>query len=335
MGQKARQKSLTGIKPTGSPHLGNIIGAIAPALDLAKTYDSNYFIADAHALITVNDADTLRQYTFDVAATWLALGLDPNESTFYRQSDILEDYELAWIFNCITPKGLMNRAHAYKAAVDAATHAGEKDVDAKINIGLYSYPILMAADIILYSANVVPVGQDQKQHVEIARDIATKFNNLYGEILTVPEPLIEKETATIPGLDHRKMSKSYNNTISIFCSDDELWGQVKKFTTDSVQPGETRDPKDVPIFTLIERVASSNVIDEVRTNLETGNIRWGDIKETLFEQIKLTYGPAREKYEELRRDPGYVEKVLTEGAARASEQAKPLMEKIRVAVGLR
>lgn len=331
----ARQKSLTGIKPTGSPHLGNIIGAIAPALELAKKYDSNYFIADAHGLIQVTDADTLRQYTFDVAATWLALGLDPNESTFYRQSDILEDYELAWIFNCVTPKGLMNRAHAYKTAVDAATEAGEKDVDAKINMGLFDYPVLMAADIILYSANIVPVGQDQKQHVEIARDIATKFNNLYGNILTVPEPLIPKETATLPGLDHRKMSKSYNNTISIFCSDDELWNQVKKFTTDSVQPGETRDPKDVPIYTWISTIATPDVARDVAHNLESGNIRWGDIKETLFEQIKIRYGTARNKYEELRKDPSYVEKVLAEGAQKASEQAKPLMEQVRKAVGLR
>lgn len=331
----ARQKSLTGIKPTGSPHLGNIIGAIVPALELAKTYDTNYFIADAHAVIQISDPDVLRQYTFDVAATWLALGLDPNESTFYRQSDILEDYELAWIFNCVTPKGLMNRAHAYKAAVDAATESGEKDVDAKISMGLFDYPVLMAADIILYSANVVPVGQDQKQHVEIARDIATKFNNLYGEILTVPEPLIEKSVATLPGLDHRKMSKSYNNTISIFCSDDELWSQVKKFTTDSVQPGETRDPKDVPIFTLLEKLATPEATTEVRENLEGGNIRWGDIKETLFEQIKIRYKKPREKYEELRKDPDYVERVLVEGAAQASEQAKPLMEKVRKAVGLR
>lgn len=330
-----KKKSLTGIKPTGTPHLGNIIGAIAPALDLAKTYETNYFIADAHALTTVKNAEELRGYTRDVAMTWLALGLDPNKSVFYRQSDITDDFELSWIFHCVAPKGLMNRAHAYKAIVQAAIEAGESDPDANVNMGIFSYPILMAADIIMYSADVVPVGQDQKQHVEIARDIAIKFNNLYGEILTVPEPLIEKETATLPGLDHRKMSKSYNNTISIFCSDDELWSQVKKFTTDSAQPGETRDPKDVPIFTLISAVGSDDAIKTVRTNLETGNIRWGDIKETLFEEIRSTYADARTKYIEFKKDPSFIEKVLAEGAVKARAQAEPLMQQVRLAVGLR
>ena len=330
-----RKKSLTGIKPTGTPHLGNIIGAIQPALELAKTYDTNYFIADAHALTSVTDPNELRQHTFEVAATWLALGLDPTQSTFYRQSDIAEDFELAWIFSCLTPKGLMNRAHAYKGFVDTATEAGSKDPDSQVNMGLFSYPVLMAADIILYSADVVPVGQGQKQHVEIARDIATKFNNLYGEILTVPEPLIEKEVATLPGLDHRKMSKSYNNTISLFVSDDELLKQIKKFTTDSVEPGETRDPKDVPIYTLIEAIASKEVSEHVANNLLEGKIRWGDIKELLFEQIKEQFGPAREKYSELQSNRGYVDEVLAQGAVKAQSQAVLLMDQVRKAVGLR
>lgn len=330
-----RKKALTGVKPTGLPHLGNIIGAIAPAIELSKTYDTNYFIADAHALTTVTDADTFRRYTFEVAATWLSLGLNPEESTFYRQSDITEDFELSWIFHCLTPKGLMNRAHAYKAIVDAATEAGEKDADSSVNMGLFSYPILMAADIILYSADVVPVGQDQKQHVEIARDIAIKFNNLYGEILTVPEPMIEKDVATLPGLDWRKMSKSYNNIISIFCSDDELWNQVKKFKTDSAQEGETRVPDETPIYNLLKTFGSDDVVNEVKSNLENGNIRWGDIKQTLFEQIKERYKDAREKYIELEKDRGYVEKVLSEGAEKAHAQAAPLMDKVRKATGLR
>lgn len=330
-----RKKSLTGIKPTGTPHLGNIIGAIAPALELSKTYDTNYFIADAHALISITDPDVLRGYTFDVAATWLSLGLDPQESVFYRQSDIAQDFELAWIFNCLTPKGLMNRAHAYKALVDSANEAGEKDPDAKVNMGLYSYPVLMAADIILYSANVVPVGQDQKQHVEIARDIAIKFNNLYGNILTVPEPLIEKQTATLPGLDHRKMSKSYNNTISIFCSDDELWNQVKKFTTDSSQPGQARDPEKVPLYTWISTVAPADVTKQVADQLRSGDFMWSEMKELFFEQIKEQYGPTRSKFEELKNNPGFVEKVLVDGAEKAKAQAGPLMEQVRKAVGLR
>lgn len=330
-----RKKSLTGIKPSGSPHLGNIIGAIVPALELSDTYDTNYFIADAHALISVTNPDVLRQNTFDVASTWLALGLDPEKSTFYRQSDIMEDFELSWIFHCVTPKGLMNRAHAYKSAVDTASQGGMKDVDAEVNMGLFSYPILMAADIIMYGANVVPVGQDQKQHLEMARDIAIKFNNLYGDILTIPAPLIQKQTATLPGLDHRKMSKSYNNIISIFCTDDELWNQVKKFKTDSATPGESKDPKDVPLYTLIDAVAPKDVADKAADSLWSGDFMWSSLKELLFEQIKEQYGPAREKFEQLRGDPGYVEKVLAQGADKARAQAQPLMEQVRAAVGLR
>ena len=193
----------------------------------------------------------------------------------------------------------------------------------------------MAADIILDSADVVPVGQDQKQHVEIARDIAVKFNNLYGEILTVPEPLIEKEVATLPGLDHRKMSKSYNNTISIFCSDDELWNQVKKFTTDSGQPGEPRDPAEVPLFTWISTIAPSDVTQQAADQLRSGDFMWSTMKELFFEQIKEQYGPARSKFQELKSDPGYVEKVLAQGAEKAKAQAAPLMDEVRKAVGLR
>ncbi|MFN8015246.1 MAG: tryptophan--tRNA ligase [Acidimicrobiia bacterium] len=331
----SKKKSLTGIKPTGSPHLGNIIGAIAPALELTKTYDTNYFIADAHALISINDPALMDKYVFDVAATWLALGLDPETSTFYRQSAVKQHYELSWIFHCLTPKGLMNRAHAYKAAVDAASQAGESDVDAYVNMGLFSYPILMAADIILYNADIVPVGQDQKQHVEIARDIAIKFNNTFGEILTVPEPLIEKEVATLPGLDHRKMSKSYNNTISIFCSDDELWKQVKKFKTDSAEPGETRDPNETPIYKVIETIASADVAKSVADNLTGGNIRWGEIKELLFEQIKEQYSDARSRFSELQKDKTYIANVLEQGSKKASDQAESLMQSVRKAVGLK
>ncbi len=330
-----RKKALTGVKPTGTPHLGNIIGAIRPAIALAEKYDTNYFIADAHALTTVTDPQVLRDQTFEVAATWIACGLDPEQSTFYKQSDIIDVYELSWIFHCLSPKGLMNRAHAYKAIVDAAIEAGDSDADSSVNMGLFSYPILMAADIIMYSANFVPVGQDQKQHVEIARDIALKFNNTYGELLTVPEPLIEKDVATLPGLDWRKMSKSYNNTISIFVSDDELLKQVKKFKTDSVQPGETRNPQEVPIFKLLEVVGSESAISEVKNNLENGNIRWGDIKELLFEEIKREFASARAKYQELQSDPGFVDNVLAQGAKKAQEQAGTLMEQVRKAVGLR
>lgn len=329
-----KKKALTGIKPTGNIHLGNIMGAFLPALELTKTYETNYFIADAHSITTVNSGDTLRDLTKQVAASWLALGLDPNKSTFYRQSDILEDFELSWIFHCITPKGLMNRAHAYKAIVDAAAENGDKDADANVNMGLFSYPILMAADIILYSADVVPVGQDQKQHVEIARDIANKFNKTYGNILTVPQPMIEKSVATLPGLDHRKMSKSYNNIISIFCSDDEMWNQVKKFKTDSSPVGEAKDAEEVPLFKLIEVIAASEVSKTLKADMAKGQYSWGSMKELLFESLKTRFSEARVKYSEYEKDGDYIEKVLAEGAQKAQDQASALMKQVRNAVGL-
>ncbi|MBP9116247.1 MAG: tryptophan--tRNA ligase [Acidimicrobiia bacterium] len=330
----AKKKSLTGIKPTGTIHLGNIMGAFLPALELTKTYETNYFIADAHAITTVNSGDELRAQTLGVANSWLALGLDPEKSTFYKQSDIIDDFLLSWIFNCITPKGLMNRAHAYKAVVDQATQNNEKDPDAKVNMGIFSYPILMAADIILYSADVVPVGQDQKQHVEIARDIANKFNKNYGNILTVPQPLIEKSVATLPGIDHRKMSKSYNNIISIFCSDDEMWNQIKKFKTDSSPVGEPKNADDVPLFKLIETISTKDVSTKLKSDLKNGDYSWGSMKELLFEQIKHRFVDARAKYFEFDKDPSYVDKVLKEGAEKAQQQASELMLKVRAAVGL-
>lgn len=329
-----KKKALTGIKPTGNIHLGNIMGAFLPALELTKTYETNYFIADAHSITTVNSGDTLRDLTKQVAASWLALGLDPNTSTFYRQSDILEDFELSWIFHCITPKGLMNRAHAYKAIVDTAAENGDKDADANVNMGLFSYPILMAADIILYSADVVPVGQDQKQHVEIARDIANKFNKTYGNILTVPQPMIEKSVATLPGLDHRKMSKSYNNIISIFCTDDEMWNQVKKFKTDSSPVGEAKDAEEVPLYKLIEVIAPSDVSKTLKADMANGQYSWGSMKELLFESLKTRFEDARQKYADYEKDPDYIEKVLGEGAQKAQDQASALMKEVRKAVGL-
>ena len=332
--ESKRKKALTGIKPTGTIHLGNILGAFLPALELTNNYDTNYFIADAHAITTVTKGDELRANTHNVALSWLALGLDPNRSTFYRQSDIVDDFFLSWIFHCITPKGLMNRAHAYKAIVENAVAGGSKDGDSTVNMGLFSYPILMAADIILYSADVVPVGQDQKQHVEIARDIATKFNKTYGNILTVPQPMIEKSVATLPGLDHRKMSKSYNNVISIFCSDSEMWNQIKKFKTDSSPVGEPKKADDVPLFKIIETIAPKDISKQLSIDLSEGNYSWGSMKELLFEQLKSRFSDARSKYVEFQKDAGYVEKVLDEGAQKAQEQASSLMKEVRKAVGL-
>jgi tryptophanyl-tRNA synthetase len=241
--------SLTGIKPSGTPHVGNYLGMIRPALELARTYQALYFIADYHALTTVRDRETLRYQTYEVAATWLALGLDPDKVIFYRQSDIPEVMELTWILSCFTAKGLLNRAHAYKAAADENVAAG-KPPDDGINSGLYFYPVLMAADILLFGSHYVPVGADQRQHVEIARDIAIAFNNNYGEILTVPEAVIREEVMTIPGLDGRKMSKSYDNVIPIFAPAGELRKSVMRIVTDSRRPEEPKDPEGDNVFSI-------------------------------------------------------------------------------------
>ncbi len=241
--------SLTGIKPSGTPHIGNYLGMIRPALDLAKSYQAMYFIADYHALTTVREAKTLRYQTYDVAATWLALGLDPEEVIFYRQSDIPEVMELTWILSCYTAKGLLNRAHAYKAAVDENLAAGRSE-DEGINAGLYGYPVLMAADILLFNSDVVPVGLDQKQHLEIARDIAESFNNTYGEVLKLPAAAIKEDVMTIPGIDGRKMSKSYDNVIPMFADPKQRRKTVMRIVTDSRRPEEPKDPDQDNVFAI-------------------------------------------------------------------------------------
>lgn len=324
--------ALTGIKPSGTPHIGNYLGMIRPALSLAQKYQALYFIADYHALTTVRDGKEMKRMTYDVAATWLALGLDPEKVIFYRQSDIPEVMELTWILSCYTSKGLLNRAHAYKAAVDDNLAIGVPP-DEGINSGLYFYPVLMAADILLFNTNFVPVGLDQKQHIEIARDIAQAFNNNYGNILTVPEAAIQEEVMTIPGLDGRKMSKSYDNVIPMFAPANKLRKSVMRIVTDSRPPEEPKDPETDNVFAIYRHFAAEEDILSVRQRYIEGGMAYSEIKGELFELLEHIFGPARARYDEYSQDWGYLDTVLQQGAEKARKMAIPLLERIRKAVG--
>lgn len=325
--------SLTGIKPSGTPHIGNYLGMIRPALELAKQYQALYFIADYHALTTVKDGPTLKRLTYDVAATWLALGLDPERVIFFRQSDIPEVMELTWILACFTSKGLLNRAHAYKDAVDENIASGLSP-DEGINAGLYSYPVLMAADILLYGSHFVPVGQDQRQHIEIARDIAIAFNNNYGEVLTLPEAVIHEEVMTIPGIDGRKMSKSYDNVIPMFAPSNVMKKTVMRIVTDSRRPEEPKDPEKDNVFAVYRHFASTEEVEKKRQHYLKGGLAYSQIKGELYELLETTFQEAREKYTALMSDWKYLDQVLSEGAVKARMISKPMMEKIRSAVGV-
>jgi tryptophanyl-tRNA synthetase len=325
--------ALTGIKPSGTPHVGNYLGMIRPALELARTYQALYFIADYHALTTVKDRKDLQFQTYEVAATWLALGLDPEKTIFYRQSDIPEVMELTWVLSCFTSKGLLNRAHAYKAAVDENLAAGSPP-DEGINSGLYFYPVLMAADILMFGSHFVPVGADQRQHIEIARDIAIAFNNNYGEILTVPEAVIREEVMTIPGLDGRKMSKSYDNVIPIFAPSKALRKSVMRIVTDSRRPEDPKDPETDNVFAIYRYFAAEAEIERTRQRYLAGGLAYSEIKEDLFELLESRFGEARSKFEALMKDWAYLDQVLMSGAAKARTIATPMMEKVRRAVGV-
>lgn len=309
---------LTGIKPTGTPHIGNYFGAIKPALESTNITPGNafFFIADYHALTTVKSGGEMKKLVQEIVLTWLACGLDPNKVIFYRQSDIPEIFELATILSNVTPKGLMNRAHAYKAAV------AEKGSDDGINMGLYNYPILMAADILLFNTNFVPVGQDQKQHIEIAADIAKSFNAIYGNVLAVPQPRIKKDVAIVPGLDGRKMSKSYNNVIPLFADEAELLKCIKRITTDSSAPTDAK-PIDHPLFQIYKLFG--------KTDIKT-NIGWGQLKQDLFETANAFLKPMREKYNSL--DYHKAEKLLAEGAVKARTVAQQTLAKVKKAIGV-
>ena len=324
--------ALTGIKPSGTPHIGNYLGMIRPALDLAQKYQALYFIADYHALTTVRNGKLMKQMTYEVAATWLALGLDPEKVIFYRQSDIPEVMELTWILSCFTSKGLLNRAHAYKAAVDENLAIGVPP-DEGINSGLYFYPVLMAADILLFNTNFVPVGLDQKQHIEIARDIAQAFNSNYGNILTIPEAAIQEEVMTIPGLDGRKMSKSYDNVIPMFAAPSKLRKSVMRIVTDSRSPEEPKDPETDNVFAIYRHFAAEEDIQRVSQRYLQGGMAYSEIKGDLFELLEQIFGLARARYDEYMKDWGYLDKVLQRGAEKARKMATPLLERIRKAVG--
>lgn len=326
---------LTGITTTGTPHLGNYAGAIRPAIaaSLQPDVESFYFLADYHALIKTADPSRVQRSTLEIAATWLAAGLNPDKVWFYRQSDIPQIPELTWLLTCVAGKGLLNRAHAYKAAVDINV-AKQEDEDAGVTAGLFMYPVLMAADIVLFGANKVPVGRDQIQHIEMARDFAARFNHLYGEHLVLPEAVIEESVATLPGLDGRKMSKSYDNTIPLFASKAELKKLIAGIVTDSKLPGEAKDPDNSHLFSLYQAFSTPEKCAGFRQALLEG-LSWGEAKQALLDTIDTEVAPMREKYEVLIAKPDLIEQQLQHGAEKARAIAAPLLQELRYAVGLR
>ncbi len=329
---------LTGITTTGTPHLGNYAGAIRPAIaaSYADNVESFYFLADYHALIKCDDPARIQRSRLEIAATWLAGGLDTERATFYRQSDIPEIPELMWLLTCVASKGLLNRAHAYKASVDQNEAAGA-DADAGISMGLFSYPVLMAADILMFNAHKVPVGRDQVQHVEMARDIGQRFNHLFGqgkELFTMPEAVIEEDVATLPGLDGRKMSKSYDNTIPLFSSSKELKSAISRIVTDSKLPGEAKDPDSSHLFTLYQAFSQRAEQDAMRADLVAG-LGWGDAKQRLFTLLDEQLAEPRERYHALMAKPTELEDILQAGAVKARKTAAPFLQQLREAVGLR
>jgi len=331
--KQKKKTSLTGIKPTGTPHLGNYLGAIKPALELVEEYKAFYFIADYHGLTTIRDKAEMKQHTYEVAATWLALGLDPEEVVFYRQSDVPEVFELTWVLSCFTGKGWLNRAHAYKASVDANVEAGN-DPDDGVNVGLFNYPVLMAADIILFNTDVVPVGQDQRQHLEMARDIANAFNYVYGDTLVPPDALILENVATVPGLDGRKMSKSYGNTIEIFAPSKKLRKQVMRIVTDSKTPEEPKNPDENNIFNIYKHFATPEMIEENRKKYTEGGVGYGDLKQELFELLDETFSEPRERYNELMANRKEIDAILEKGSAFARRIAGRTLSKVRRKIGI-
>ena len=332
----SKTRVLTGITPSGTPHLGNYVGAIRPAIAASRMpgVESFYFLADYHALVKISEPARVQRSTLEIAAAWLACGLDPQSVWFYRQSDIPEIPELTWLLTCVAGKGLLNRAHAYKASVDRNRAEGEDD-DAGINAGLFMYPVLMAADILLFNANKVPVGRDQVQHIEMARDFGQRFNHLYGAHFTLPEAAIEEQVATLPGLDGRKMSKSYDNTIPMFAPRAELKKLIAGILTDSRAPGEAKDTEGSALFQIYQAFATADETVAMRQSYADG-IGWGDAKQQLFERIDAEVSPLREHYETLIAKPAEIEAILRDGAQRLrTAHATPMLLALRDAVGLR
>lgn len=319
------RRSLTGIKPTGVPHLGNLLGAIRPALALQESSEAFYFIASFHALTTLHNREQMRAAVLDVAATWLALGLDPSRTTLFRQHDVPEVTELTWILSCVTSKGMLDKGHAFKDAV-----ANGRDV----NVGIYSYPVLMAADILIFDSNVVPVGRDQKQHVEIARDIAGRFNAQFGDALVLPDPYILEDVATIPGLDGRKMSKSYDNAIEIFLPPKQLRKKLMSIQTDSTPLEDPKDPDTCNVFALYKLFASKEETADLAARYRAGGLGYGHAKQALFEVMDASLAAPRARYAELMAHPEQIEGVLEEGAGRARAVARVTLDRVRDRVGL-
>ncbi|MBV6846638.1 tryptophan--tRNA ligase [Xanthomonas euvesicatoria] len=328
---------LTGITTSGTPHLGNYVGAIRPAIQASAGADTEsfYFLADLHSLIKAQDPARTQRSTLEIAATWLACGLDPDKVWFYRQSDVPETTELMWLLTCVAGKGILNRAHAYKAAVDKNRADGE-DEDAGVTAGLFMYPVLMAADILIFNAHKVPVGRDQIQHIEMARDFAQRFNHVYGrDFFTLPEAVIDEQVSTLPGLDGRKMSKSYSNTIPLFAPRKELRKLVFSILTDSRAPGEAKDTQGSALFQLYQAFATPQESAAFAQAFADG-IGWGDAKQQLFERIDQEIAPLRTRYEALMAEPAKIEAILRAGGARLrARYATPLLAELRDAVGLR
>ncbi len=326
---------LTGIKPSGTPHLGNYVGAIRPTVRASRQpgIDSYLFLADYHALISTHDPARVQRSTLEIAATWVACGLDPERVTFYRQSDIPEIPELTWLLACVCGKGLLNRAHAYKAAVDKNTAEG-RDLDDGVTMGLFMYPVLMAADILMFNAHRVPVGRDQIQHIEMARDLASSFNHQYGEHFTLPEAVIDEQVATLPGLDGRKMSKSYDNVIPLFAPREQLRRLIMGIVTDARAPGEPKATEGSALFQIYQAFATADESAALARDFAAG-IAWAEAKERLFERIDREIAPMRATYEALMAHPEQVEALLRAGAAKARAQAAPFAARLRAAVGLR
>ncbi|MBR50978.1 MAG: tryptophan--tRNA ligase [Gammaproteobacteria bacterium] len=326
-----RKRILTGITTTGTPHIGNYIGAIKPALELAQeTDESFFFLADYHSIIKNQNPDDISMSVRNVALAWLASGLDTNKSYFYRQSDVPEIVELNWILNCLTAKGLMNRAHAYKAAVAE----NKNDPDKGINMGLFSYPVLMAADILMFDSTHVPVGADQIQHLEMTRDIAMRFNHIYKDLLTIPEPIIHDQDRIVLGQDGRKMSKSYGNVIPLLESEQNLKKAILKITTNSLEPGEPKDYKSCTVFDLFTHFGTSEQISELKQAYING-ISWGDAKETLFNIINTKLSPIREKHDELIQNKDFLNDVLSDGANKVRSLAKNKISEIKDTIGIK
>ena len=325
-----KKRILTGITTTGTPHIGNYLGAIKPALELAKDYDESfYFLADYHAIIKNSKSDEVSNSVKHVALAWLSSGLDPNKSFFYRQSDVPEILELSWILNCVTAKGLMNRSHAYKAATSINTD----DEDKGITMGLFSYPVLMAADILMFNATHVPVGADQIQHIEMTRDIAGRFNHLYKKTFVLPEAIIQSSKETVPGLDGQKMSKSYGNIIPLLSTEKQLKKSISKIVTNSLEPGDPKDSSNCTVFALYKYFATKQMIDELKDDYKNG-ISWGDAKNKLFEVVNNSITPIRESYETLIEDKDLINDLLTDGSNKVRPIAKELLDSIRSSVGI-